>query len=134
MDFVQYISTAVGRDVTNPLTTTLKLTRGRLTGGFLFFPSGPAGVLHFYARIGIHQILPFNTGQNFRLDDCVIPFTLGIDIIEPPFQVDLVTWNDSLLYSHVLTVSFSLQPIAKNKYDLQTLINDFDGTNGYHKP
>lgn len=134
MDFVKYISTAVGRDVSNPLTTTLKLTRGRLTGGFLFFPSGPAGVLHFYARIGIHQILPFNTGENFRLDDCVIPFTLGIDIIEPPFQVDLVTWNDSVLYPHVLTVSFSLEPIAKNKHDLQTLKDDFSQTNGYSKP
>ena len=134
MDFVKYISTAVGKDVSNPLTTTLKLTRGRLTGGFLFFPSGPAGVLHFYARIGIHQILPFNTGENFRLDDCVIPFTLGIDLIEPPFQVECITWNDSTLYPHVLTVCFSLEPKAKNKYDLKTLINDFDGTNGYHKP
>lgn len=134
MDFVKYISTAVGRDVSNPLTTTLTLTRGRLTGGFLFFPSGPVGVLHFYARIGVHQILPFNTGQNFRLDDCVIPFTLGIDLIEPPFQVECVTWNDSTSYPHVLTVCFSLEPKAKNKYDLQTLKDDFSGTEGYSKP
>jgi len=134
LDFVQYISTAVGRDVSNPLTTTLKLTRGRLTSGFLFFPSGPAGTLHFLARIGIHQIIPFNTGQNLRLDDCVVPFTLGIDLLEPPYQVECITWNDSILYAHVLTVCFSLVPKVKKKYDLKTLINDFAGTEGYHKP
>jgi len=134
VDFVQYISTAVGRDVSNPLTTTVKLTRGRLTSGFLFFPSGPAGTLHFLARIGIHQIIPFNTGQDLRLDDCVVPFTLGIDLLEPPFQVECITWNDSTLYAHVLTVCFSLVPKVKKKYDLKTLINDFAGTRGYHKP
>jgi len=134
VDFVQYINTPVGKDVSNPLTTTLKLTRGRLTGGFLFFPSGPAGTLHFLARIGIHQIIPFNTGQNLRLDDCVVPFSLGIDLLEPPFQVECFTWNDSILYPHSLTVCFSLEPKVKKKYNLKTLINDFAGTKGYHKP
>ncbi len=134
MDFVQYISTPVGKDVSNPLTTTLKLTRGRLTSGFLFFPSGPAGTLHFLAKIGTHQIIPFNTGQNLRLDDCVVPFTLGIDLLEPPFQVECITWNDSTQYPHVLTVCFSLEPKLKKKYDLKTLINQFSGTKGYHKP
>lgn len=134
MDFLKYISTPVGRDASNPLTTQLTLTRGRLTAGFLYFPSGPAGLLHFYASIGVHQILPFNTGENFRLDDCVIPFTLGIDLIEPPFHVNFVTWNDSTLYAHVLTVCFSLEPIAKNKYDLQILKQEFPETKGYPKP
>lgn len=134
MDFVKYISTPVGRDVANPLITTLKLTRGRLTSGFLFFPSGPAGTLHFLARVGIHQIIPFNTGENFRLDDCVVPFTMGVDLLEPPYQIECVTWNDSTLYEHVLTVCFSLEPKLKKKYDLKTLINDFAGTKGYHKP
>lgn len=134
MDFLKYINTPVGRDFSNPLSTTLKLTRGRLTGGFLFFPSGPAGLLHFYAHIGIHQILPFNTGENFRLDDCVVSFTLGIDLLEAPYQVECVTWNDSILHPHALTVCFSLVPKVKNKYDLQTLVTDFSSTKGYHKP
>lgn len=133
MDFLKYINTPKNTPVNDPVITTIKLTRGRLTGGFLFFPSGPAGTLHFLARMGVHQVLPFNTGENFRLDDCVIQFSLGIDIVESPYFVDCVTWNDSTLYDHVLSVCFSLEPRGKKKRDLETLISEFAGTKGYHK-
>ena len=134
MDFTRYISTPKNTTEADPLSTAFNLTRGRLTGGFLYFPSGPAGNLHFLAKIGAHQILPFNTGENYRLDDCVVPFSLGIDLLEPPFSISCITWNDSTLYSHALTVCFFLDPKGKKKYDLNTLINDFAGTEGYHKP
>ena len=124
MDFIQYISTPVGKTEADPLITTIKLSRGRLVGGFVYFPSGPAGTLHFLARIGIHQIFPFNTGQNLRLDDCVVPLSFGIDLLEPPYEVDLVTWNDSTQYAHVLTVCFSLDPRREKKYDLKTLFEE----------
>ena len=124
MDFIQYISTPKNTTELAPLTTTLKLTKGRLTGGFLYFPSGPAGLLHFCARIGVHQILPFNTDENFRLDDCVVPFSLGIDLVEPPFFVDCITWNDSTLYDHALTVCFTLEPKVSKEYDLEALFNE----------
>ena len=103
-------------------------------GGFLFFPSGPAGTLHFIARIGVHQILPFNTGENYRLDDCIIPFDLGIDLLEPPYLIDFITWNDSILYPHALTVCFFLKPKEKKWYSLKEPKNEFSGTNGYSKP
>lgn len=130
MDFAKYISTPVGKTEADPLITTLKLTKGRLTGGFLYFPSGPAGVLHFYARMGVHQILPFNTDEDFRLDDCAMPFTLGIDLVEPPYSVDCVTWNDSALYAHALTICFSLEPHGSKRYDLETLISELQVRNG----
>jgi len=123
MDFVKYISTAHSTYTeAAPLITKLKLTRGRLTGGQIYFPSGPAGTLHFLAKIGIHQILPFNTGENFRLDDAVMSFTLGINLSEQPFVIDLVTWNDSSQYAHVCTVSFSLMPSLEGDYDLKSLL------------
>ena len=124
MDFIQYITTPIGKTEAAPLITTIKLTRGRLIGGFVFFPSGPAGKLHLIARIGIHQIVPFNTGQNYRLDDCTVPLSFGIDLLEPPYEVDIVTWNDSTEYAHVLTVGFSLDPRREKKYDLKTLVEE----------
>lgn len=122
MDFSKYISTPKDTPENSPLITRLKLTKGRLTGGLLYFPTGPAGLLHFRAEVSEHQILPFNTGENFRLNDCVLPFSLGIDLTEPPYIIDLVTWNDSTQYSHALTVLFHLDPSPENKYDLQHLI------------
>ena len=123
MDFVKYISTPKDTTEAAPLVTKLKLTRGRLTGGQIYFPSGPAGTLHFLAKIGTHQILPFNTGENFRLDDAVMSFTLGIKLTEQPFIIDLVTWNDSTQYAHVCTVSFSLVPFHEDDFDLKSLLD-----------
>lgn len=121
MDFCKYISTPAGTTEAAPLVTRLELTHGRLVGGFIYFPAGPAGVLHLQVKIGIHQILPFNTGESIRLDDCVFPFSLGIDLSEPPFYVDVVTWNDSLSYAHALTILFNLEPIRGSLADLKKL-------------
>ncbi len=125
MDILQYISTPVGKTEADPLLTTVKLTKGRLTGGSLYFPSGPAGKLHFIARIGVHQIIPFNTGQNLRLDDCVFPLSLGIDLLEPPFELICETWNDSTQYAHALTLVLNIEPMLDEDHDIKTLINKF---------
>ncbi len=125
MDIIQYISTPKETLEASPLETIIKLTKGRLTGGSLYFPSGPAGALHFIARIGIHQIIPFNTGQNIALDDCVIPLSLGFDIEEPPFLLTCQTWNDSTLYDHALTIILNLDPHPDDKMDLNKLIDRF---------
>lgn len=122
MDFIKYVSTPAGRTEADPLVSRIELTRGRLAGGCIYFPAGPAGVLHVLARIGIHQILPFNTGENIRLDDCVFPFTLGIDLAEPPYYIDVVTWNDSSSYAHAMTILFSLDPKPETLNDLKKLI------------
>ncbi|MBU2118761.1 MAG: hypothetical protein KJ954_14330 [Alphaproteobacteria bacterium] len=113
MDYSKYISTPATTTEAAPLITRLLLTEGRLVGGFLYFPYGPAGVLHFLARIKNQQILPYNAAENFRLDDCVVNFSLGIDLNEPPWVVDLVTWNDSTSLAHVLTVCFFLDQFTK---------------------
>jgi len=134
MDFSIYISTPIGTSESDPKITPLRLSKGRLTGGFLYFPSGPAGTLHFLARVGLHQILPFSPGENYRLDDCVLPFSLGIGLLEPPFVIDCVTWNDSTKYPHALTVCFFLAPSGKKKFTLDTLKRALFNTEGYPKP
>ncbi len=125
MDILQYISTPKETTEADPLITTIKLTKGRLAGGALYFPSGPAGKLHFIARMGVHQIIPFNTGQNLRLDDCVFPLSLGIDLLEPPFELICETWNDSTLYDHALTLVLNIEPMLDEDHDIKTLINKF---------
>ena len=133
MDFSKYISTPAGQTEANPLVTRLKLTKGRLVGGFLYFPPGPSGMLHFVARIGLHQILPFNTGENLRLNDAVFPFLIGIDLSQPPYLLDLITWNDSTLYDHALTVSFSFDPALAPGYDITDLKHAIEGKDLSHE-
>lgn len=133
MDFAKYVLTEVGWTESAPKVTKLKLTKGRLTGGFLFFPPGPAGTLHFLARVGLLQLIPFTPGENYHLDDCVIPFALGIDLLEPPYEIELVTWNDSLSFSHALTVCFFLSLSSKKQYTLKSIVDYFASTEGYQK-
>jgi len=93
MDYVSYISTPAGTTEADPVKTRLYLSKGRLTGGFLYFPRGPAGLLHFVAKVGTHQILPYNIDQNYRLNGCVVSLYLNIDLFDPPFIVDFFTWS-----------------------------------------
>ena len=135
MDFVYKIDTPANTyTAENPLITVARLTRGRLAGGFVYFPSGPAGNLHFCARMAVHQILPFGPGQSYALDDCVIPIYFAIDFPEPPYEIDLVTWNTSTLYSHSLTVGIFLEPLNKRKWQLSTAIDALNPVKGYRKP
>jgi len=134
MDFLVYISTLKKTTEAGAKITPVHLTRGRLTGGFLYFPSGPAGLLHFQARIGLNQILPFTPGESFRLDDCVVPFSLGIDLLEPPFSIDCITWNDSNNHPHALTVCFFLAPAGRKKLSIDAIKKALFDTDGYSKP
>lgn len=133
MDFLLYISTPVGKTESSPLKTPLTLTAGRLVGGFLFFPRGPAGLLHFVAKIGEHQILPYNTDQNYRLNGAIAPFHLNIDFFEPPYIIDCITWNDSTTLSHVLTVVFFLEPHKPHRIIKKVVNSLFNSTPGYRK-
>ena len=125
MDIVQYINTPLGTPGANPLETIVKLTKGRITGGSIYFPSGPAGKLHFIARIGLHQIIPLNPSQNLMLDDCLVPLSMGFDLVEPPFELICETWNDSTLYDHSLTLLLYIEPMLDKDHDIKTLINKF---------
>lgn len=133
MDFIKYINTPKNTPANDPLETTLKLTKGRLMGGFLYFPSGPAGKLYFLARIGMHQIIPFNSGEAYRLDDCVIPLHFDIQIQAPPYKIICETWNTSTDYDHVLTVGFFLQPKSKRNRNINTMTQVAELREGYQK-
>ena len=133
MDFSSHIVTPKNTSSASPLITNIHLTKGRLTGGFLFFPPGPAGTLHIIAKISGHQILPFTAGENYHLDDCVIPFSIGIDLLEPPFLIDCITWNDSTLYSHLLNICFFVRPPKPKRFKFDKVANLFSSTNGYQK-
>lgn len=93
-----------------PKLTTLQMSRGRLAGGWIYFPSGPAGLLHLIILRAKFQITPVNQHQSYALDDVMVPLHLGIDLDQPPYQITILTWNDSTQYDHTLTLSLTLDP------------------------
>jgi len=133
MDFVKYISTPAATTEADPVKTILQLSRGRLAGGFLYFPRGPSGYLHFTAYIATFQILPFNTEESYRLNGCVVPIHLDIDFFQPPYQITFETWNDSALYTHVMTVGIFLDPYANPRKGKNFIANAAIAVAGYLK-
>lgn len=53
-------------------------------------------------------------------------FSIGIDLLEPPYQVEIVTWNDSTLYAHVLTVCLSLDPRGPKAHSLKAIMQNIE--------
>lgn len=133
MDYVCYIDTPAGTPETDPLKTRLYLSKGRLVGGFLYFPRGPSAYLHFVAKVGTHQILPYNIDQNYRLNGCVVPLYLNIDLFDPPYIIDCFTWNDSGTYHHVMTAGFFLDPWQKRRTPKSIVGSLFNAATGYLK-
>ena len=133
MDYVCYIETPANTQEAAPVKTTLKLSRGRLTGGFLYFPRGPSGYLHFKAFVGTWQILPFNKDHSYRLNGCTIPLYLNIDFFEPPYLIDFITWNDSEDYDHVMSAGIFLDPYANPRKSKGFVGNVVNSVTGYLK-
>ena len=113
MDYIVKIDTPKETAAANPKETTLHLTAGFLSGGFLYFPSGPAGTLQVSILHGLTPIAPVNQGKYYALDDCVIPLDIKFPILEPPYLVTIKTLNSSTDYTHSVTVGLFLDPFIK---------------------
>lgn len=123
MDFIRYINTEHSTYTqSSPKQTILPVTKGRIVGGQIYFPSGPAGKLSVIVRKASHQIFPNDVGQAYRLDDCIVNLNGGIEILIPPFQLIIETWNTSTEFDHALTVCIFLDPQAE-KTDNRSFIS-----------
>ena len=98
-----------------PKRTALKLTRGRLAGGWLHFPPGPAGKLHIQIWQANHQIAPATPGESYALDDAIAPLDLSQDLDQKPYTIYIHTWNTSTTYDHACTVSLYLRTPPKKQ-------------------
>ena len=128
MDYVKKIDTpAATYTELDPLVTVLELTAGKLTGGWIYFPSGPAGKLHVSVWRGSHQLAPANPEADYALDDTRVPLHLNYLLDTPPYQVEIKTWNESTTYEHTCTVCIFLEPIpiAQKKKQIATALKKY---------
>lgn len=113
MDFAKYISTPKETPESAPLSTEIQLTKGRIFGGWVYFPYGPAGTLHLQIYKGSEQVAPANRGDSYNLDDAVIPLSLDFDLDGPPYVLTARTWNTSTTYDHALNLALFLKEAGR---------------------
>jgi hypothetical protein len=112
-----------------PIETTIQLTRGKLTRIRVFFPPGPATLVHVVVRHNLHQLLPANFDGDLNFDDISVITEIDYDMVDPPYEIKMIGWSPLTTYQHIITFGFDLQPITGENWDdfnrlLFTLNND----------
>lgn len=102
------ISTPANTPATSKLATTLKIEKGIITGFFVNFPSGSAGLLHAQVFREYSQIFPKSQGD-FHGDNRYFSFTrLAYPILFLPYEIYAHTWNTSTKYSHQVDIQITI--------------------------
>lgn len=113
---------------TAPTETLARLTRGKLKRINVFFPPGPATLVHVVARHNLHQLVPANYDGDLNYDDTTIITELDYDLVDPPYEIKMVGWSPTATYQHTITFSFDVFPVEGDTWETFTrqlfLMND----------
>ena len=105
------ITTVANTAETAKLKTVLKVAKGIITQIDIQFPSGPQGLLHIHLNDALHQLFPFNTGEDFSSDFVNITFRDHIPFLTEPFEIQAYTWNTDDTYDHAVIIRVGILPV-----------------------
>lgn len=112
-----------GTQQDSPAEQLVTLTRGKIVRIGVFFPPGPATLVHCVVRHNLHQLTPANYDGDLNYDDITVTTELEYDLVDPPYELRLIGWSPTAVYQHVITFSFQLQPITgENWSDFNRLL------------
>jgi len=111
MVFRYSILTPANTAATAKKKTILKIAHGIITQIDIQFPSGPQGLLHLHINNSLHQIFPFNTGEDFASDSVLITFREHIPHLVEPFELQAYTWNLDDTYEHIIIIRVGILPV-----------------------
>lgn len=106
-----------GTSPLQPYEQRVLLSRGRITQIRVFFPPGPATLVHVVVRHNLHQLIPANYDGTLNYDDIIVPVEMAYDLVDPPYEVRLIGWSPEAVYDHRITFAFDLQPITGENWD-----------------
>lgn len=110
MMYVFNILTPANTAATAKKETVLKLCYGIVHQVEIQFPPGPAGLLHLHINGALHQIWPYNTGEDFASQNINISFREFIPILIAPYQFVAYTWNEDDTYDHTIIIRLGVLP------------------------
>jgi len=97
----------------NPEELVADLTYGVITHVELEFPPGCAGLAKVAILHRRHQIWPTNIDKWFYTDGRIIAWDDYFELLEPPFQLVILGYNDDDTFEHTPIIRFEeLYPTA----------------------
>lgn len=112
MDYFVKISTPTQTLQTDPLITTIELTRGRLLTGYIIFPTDSAYSLHVAFYISSIRLAPWNRESDYMGHNCKIDIFFDQDLHHQPHRIHIVTWNDSLQIPITCLIGLHFDPFT----------------------
>ena len=108
MIFCKSITTAVGKDKSNPVATILPVCKGLIYRLEIDFPPGCCGLLHVQIFDGRYQVWPSTRGESFHGDACVVAFDDCYLKTAAPWVFKIITWNEDDTWNHTTQVRIGI--------------------------
>jgi len=91
--------------------TELKLDHGVIHRLSIGFPSGCEGLAHVKLLVGLHQLWPTSSDEDFALDDHNLEWDDYFELKDTPYTLTAVAWNEDETYPHTITVRIGVLPL-----------------------
>jgi hypothetical protein len=95
----------------SPVVETLKLDKGVLEEGWIYFPYGCAHLVQVRVFKGAFQIAPFNRDGWLRGNGARVPLATKYDMTEAPFYLTVKACSPGTTLEHKITVHVGLNPV-----------------------
>lgn len=99
---------------TSPLLTTIALGQCTLDRVDLGFPDGCNRLLRVQVRYHEIFIIPFNQDFTTGYNDIVLQIPMAFKVAQPPFELDIISYNLDDTYQHTLSVGLVVTYPADN--------------------
>ena len=108
MLFVYSLTIPANTTAAAPVTDLVDIVHGVLRHVSVSFPPGCAALAHITVLQHEHQIIPANAGGDLAWDDLTISWPEDIELVEVPYRLKLVGWNEDDSYPHTITFRFDI--------------------------
>jgi hypothetical protein len=104
------ITVPMGTPTTNPVQDTLKLDKGIIEEGYVYFPLGCVHKVLVRIFHGEFQIAPMNRDEWLRGEGVKVPFGTKYDLTVAPYYLKIYAASPDTLYEHKPLIHVGLNP------------------------
>jgi len=122
VDYWFSVTTPPNTSKENAIETAMHVTEGIITHVWIKHPPGCRGLVHATISDGLNQIYPTNKDESYHGDTFPMEFDDAYEVAKPA-KLYLLTWNESVTYSHVVDVRITILP--KEKANPLQVMSDF---------
>lgn len=115
-------TTPLNTPLEDPLLTVLPVHPGRLQSVSIEFPLGCCGLTGVAIDYWSHQFYPANPDSWFTGDGAVLAFPEDLELVDPPYEFTIRTYNLDDTYPHSPVVRVQIAPFGQTVLDVLKLL------------